>query len=587
MQHLKKDKLTLFFLFFLCAPYSFGGDLEHICGPYYLKSQNFFSSSPFNSNDKKLICGTDTPGWKNVPLNQAMYQIGSILEDKGHYQWEYNQKEDQIIVDPGKLFDLQKIEYINAPDAFFEETFIGVDDDTISSSLLDKIKSWSLQRMQAIGYPCPNIDLRASYKENKVIVDITPGTKRYIHHINREEKEGLRSNSLSRYDAIQSGDLYNRDFLSLTTRRMYADRVVNYAYFETQCNQNEKNEDDNEEFSVDQNIILDKPNSVVLAAGASSEEFPLFKAKYQRSRLDKNASTLSTQLYLSSVIQSFSTDFRLYLFNDLPRLYFNPNFEIKRQDEDAYESIFQKYQMAMAYSFDSSSFQINTKLAPTYNVEKNFESEETSNVNYLSLDGNITITDHYYEYYRISPRTGYQLNFSWSSQQKGLGSDFSGNQYRINGKYLFNIGFLDPPILVLGARFDIATVDVDSLDLTPQRMRLYLGGNQDIRGFNRKSINNFNRGFLTTAYIGFESRLVSVLPFNLQPYLLFDIAKVGKKSFALSKALLYSPGIGLRWEGPIGNFRVSLAKGKIENKDSSITSEQEGLTLFFSYGQEF
>jgi len=580
LRHLKKDKFFTVLIILLCITQTFAKDLEHICGPYYLKSQNFFSSSPFSSNDKKLICGSDTPGWKNIPLNQAMYQIGSILENVGHYQWSYDKRGDQFIVDPGELFELKEIEYLNAPTPFFDVTYLGVINDSISTEILDEIKSWSLKRMQAIGYPCPIITVKASYKENKVIVDITPGKKRFIKEIIREESEELNSKSLSRYDAIQSGDLYNRDFLNLTTRRMYSDKVVNYAYFETQCNEEE-------EFSVDQNIILDKPNSVILATGASSEEFPLFKARYQRSRLDSNASTLSTELYLSSVIQSISADLRLYLFDDLPRLYFNPNLEIKRQDEIAYESIFQKYQMAMAYTYDSSNFQINTQLAPTYNIESNYESEEEPNVHYLSLDANISITDHYYEYYRTSPRTGYQLNFSWSSQQKGIGSEFSGNQYRFSGKYLFNIGFLDPPILILGARFDVATVDVDSLELTPQRMRLYLGGNQDIRGFDRKSINNFNSGFLTTAYLGFESRLVSILPYNLQPYLLFDIAKVGLRSFALSNAILYSPGIGLRWEGPIGNFRVSLAKGQIKNKDSSITNEQEGLTLFFSYGQEF
>ncbi len=600
MKILKIISLLTFILILLSAQKTWAKDLESICGPYYLKDSHFLESTPFSSNDKKVICGSDTPGWEKVPLNQALHQIGVILENDGYYNWKHYQEGNKIIIDKGSLVKISKIEYVNAPDNFFDVTYIGVIGKYLDSSILDEVKSWTIQRMQAIGYPCPQATVKASFKTQKVIVTIERGPYSYIKKIDRENLEKLNSQALSRYDVIQEGDQYNRDFLNLTLRRMYADRIVSYAYFETKCENETKTAQQIEKEAIKsfrnqeatptelkQNIILDKPNSVIFAVGASSEELPLFKARYQRSRLDDNASTLSSELYLSSVIQSLATDVRLYLFDDFPRFYLNPNFEIKRQNEIAYESLFQKYQMAMVHSYDSSNFQINTKFAPTYNFEKNFESEERDNIQYLSFDTSLSLTDHYYEYYRLSPRTGYQLNLNWSSQKKGVGSDFSGNQYKISGKVLSNIGFFDPPILVLGARFEIATVDVESLDFTPQRMRLYLGGNQDMRGFARKSINNYNKGFLTTAYMGFESRFVSLLPYKLQPYLLFDMAKVGQRSFSLSQALLYSPGIGLRWESPIGNFRTSLAKGYIKDKDSSITNEQEELTLFFSYGQEF
>jgi translocation and assembly module TamA len=123
--------------------------------------------------------------------------------------------------------------------------------------------------------------------------------------------------------------------------------------------------------------------------------------------------------------------------------------------------------------------------------------------------------------------------------------------------------------------------------LVPIEDRIYLGGDDSLRGFRRQSINNNGLGFLTSIYIGFELRLIEELPYHLQPFLLWDGARVGNRRYTVDLPLFTSEGIGLRWASPFGTLRGSAARGHVFDSDASTAGFTESWVYFFSFGQEF
>jgi outer membrane translocation and assembly module TamA len=133
-------------------------------------------------------------------------------------------------------------------------------------------------------------------------------------------------------------------------------------------------------------------------------------------------------------------------------------------------------------------------------------------------------------------------------------------------------------------RFHYHTVVAQELEQIPQAYRLYLGGQDNIRGFARNAINNETLGHKTTSHIAIESRFTSLLAYGLEPFIFYDMAKASLEEFHLTNTTYNSPGICLRFESPIGNFRLSFANGDIESNTEKI---ETGWNAHFSYGREF
>ena len=195
------------------------------------------------------------------------------------------------------------------------------------------------------------------------------------------------------------------------------------------------------------------------------------------------------------------------------------------------------------------------------------------------------VTSHYFEYFRNSPRKGHNLSISLTPY-KSLSDNFneSGTVLDIGGTFLSDFNQGDFPNFILGTRFFFKNIVTDEISTIPQTYRLYLGGQEDIRGFGRKSINNNEIGYTSVAHLSFEGRFTHILPYKLQPFIFYDFAKSGVKSWSFTSDLYHSPGLGLRFESPVGNFRFNLAYGFIQNNTSSI---REGTNFLFSYGREF
>ena len=324
-----------------------------------------------------------------------------------------------------------------------------------------------------------------------------------------------------------------------------------------------------------------------MGIGASTEELPIFKISWNNSRLDKLGSKLDSVLYLSSIEQSIEVGTTFYTSSNFPAFYIKPFARYEIITEQFYKTRSDTFGVTSGSSFDLSDSILALSLSPSRTREIQDEGEAPGESKFFALETSIHLIDHYYEYFLASPRKGDEimLKSTYFKGDTALGNDNAkGNLLELSGTSLMNAGNFSPPDVILGIRYHYRTIITDNTSQVPQRYRLYLGGENNIRGFSRKSINNDEQGYSTTAHLAFESRFTNVLPLNLQPLFFIDLAKVGFDTSSLSKTLYYAPGIGMRWQSPFGSFRTTIAKGLIQD---GIEQEEEQYVFYLSYGREF
>ncbi len=558
--------------------------LTQICGKFYLIKDNdqWFTRLRFDENEKIMICGAETPGWTKIPEDQSRRNLEVILRSYGYYNISIQEKDDMIIVDKGERTKVGEINFTHPPLGFKDRVFLGVGDDSLNSKTLDKIESWSAARLRSLGHPCPEVKLLANPNSGDVEVNLKPGEKINISKVDRSGLGDIRPQAITRFDAFKIGDTYNADLFELTSRRLTISGLADYSDFHNYCRQKNLKKG---EFK--QEVMLSQPRSLVVAFGASTEQFPIAKAQVRHNRLDANASRALLQLHLSSVEQSIDGNVQWHLFNNYPRLYLQPQFEISRNSENFYEVLKQTLSTGVGLTHDDSSNHYFAIARPTYNVEDTVTGSGPAHTSFFSLESELGLISHYYEFFQTTPREGYELRGDWSTRREGLGSAISGDRFLLEGTWLHNWSGFDPPQTVFGVRFRLASLRSPTLQDAPTSLRLFLGGDNDIRGFSRKSINNGGLGFSDIAYVGTEARFTHLLPFNLQPFVLMDFAKTAVEEFSFSQTLYWSPGLGLRWQSPIGSLRGTAAYGMTVSDEPFEDIPDDQWTFFLSFGQEF
>lgn len=568
--------LTLFFFHGFFASAQKG---NHICGPYYVTQEGIRIGQIFSQNDKLLICGSDTPGWREVPESQALFHIRAILNSQAHFSPKISRHDDRIVIDPGPVSTIESVVFKNDPPGFKDKVFRGFEDQAMTPKALEDAKNWTISRLRAMGFPCPEVSVRAAYQNEVLEVDMKPGPRQLLTQVFRPQTAELKEEVFRRYDAFNVGDRFNADLLALTSRRLLEDDIADFAHFEDHCTPNGA--------IAYERAILGKPRTLIFAVGASTEELPIFKTEWKNTRLDTDGSSVTLAFYASPRLQSLKASSELYWFHEIPPLYFQPSAEVRRESEPTYKAFLQEFQFGLGHKHDDSQHRYIFTYSPTYTVEKTIEGEGPGHLQYLSFETSFEIISHYFEFFKATPQEGYEFGVQWTAQREGIGSTFSADLIGFNGTVLWNIGSFDPPLTVLGIRFGHSVVTTSTLDNVPASFRLFLGGAEDVRGFSRKSINNANLGFQTTSYAGLEARTLAILPFNLQPFIFNDFAKVGEENWTWAKTTYMSPGVGVRWQSPLGALRGTVAKGMILNEDARKPQPKEEWNFYLSYGREF
>jgi outer membrane translocation and assembly module TamA len=247
--------------------------------------------------------------------------------------------------------------------------------------------------------------------------------------------------------------------------------------------------------------------------------------------------------------------------------------------------------------WDIEDTRLDGRVGPTLNYVNTIQGLGPDDVSYFSWRGKAQAMNHLYEAFIGNQFEGWISDIEYNGQRKGLGSPLNVDRYEARMKYLWNLGGYSPPLFVLAWRAEAVVVnstevtaasesDVDkSRELLPIDYRVFYGGDRNLRGFTRQSLDNEAKGYLTAISTGVELRLIEELPKHFQPFLLFDAAKLGDRRLVLGRQIFSSWGLGMRWPSPIGTIRGSAAKGEISSPGDSRYKTR--WVFFLSLGQEF
>ena len=193
--------ITISILWITTSLSSTSASLQIICDKLYMTSNEISLSE----NEKKLVCDGQTKGWKKIPLNQKISQVKIYLQNKGYFEPKVVTNKKGTFIEIGKKSLVQKITFIDAPINFANDKYTHIKGKELTPENLGEIKSWALNKLASSGYPCAEIDGKASYLTGEVKLQINEKRKSYINELNRENTTRFNPTIFSRYDAFEIG----------------------------------------------------------------------------------------------------------------------------------------------------------------------------------------------------------------------------------------------------------------------------------------------------------------------------------------------------------------------------------------------
>lgn len=553
-----------------------------LCGQIFIQDGKI----ELNKNQTLMVCGASdaTEAWKDIPIPQAQYQLSVLLQNSGYLHPKFERTRKGLLVWKGPLSRTKKLEVLGADGLAHPAKKRKVIGYSMIPEKLDEVTNWVDMSLRTQGYPCPSIDVQAQVWDETVIADVKPGWRQHVRTLDWDGLQELDKESLTRFQAVWVGDLYDVRDLQITTSRLLNEGVVQSAYFSSHCSP--------EGVDLKLHAKEGKPRVLRIGFGASTEEFPFTDLMFRNSRLDERASSYVLSLHASPIKQSLNLDGELYAVPFSNRSFFGPRFELLRESEKQYEVLSSKLGADLGRKWDIKKIRIDTRLGPTLNYVNTIQGIGPDDISYLSWRGKASGMSHVYEAFSGNQFEGWTSDLEYNGQRKGLGSPINVDRYQAQIKQLWNLGEYSPPLFVLAWRAEAVVVNATEVEdndpkkreLLPIDYRVFYGGDRNLRGFARQALDNEGKGYLTALSTGIELRLIEQLPKRLEPFLLFDAGKLGDRRFVLDTPLFTSWGFGMRFVSPIGTIRGSAAKGEIAPGDPRYKTRW---VFFLSLGQEF
>lgn len=538
-------------------------------------------------NEKILICGTKDSelAWRKVPLEQAQYQLNVLLQSKGYLDAHFVNDGQSLKVYKGVVTDTKKLILTGTNgvvDVTKKRKIIG---DPLTPKKLDEVKEWAELSARRQGHACPEILMRAEVWNQSMFADVEPGPVQTINTINRSGFGSLDPKALHRFEAFEAGDTYDVVDTQITTDRMMSQGLFQNAYITTVCNGDK----------VDLNFLMEvgKPKLLRFSLGASNEELPFTDVWFKNSRLDDRASSFLAQLHASHIRQSLELTSEFYVWPSSYGTFIGPRFKLERQKERTYETNKGEIGGDIGRAWDIFHMRLNGRAGPTINYLRTVTGMAPTEVKYLSWEVALKFMDHSYEAFNRNQAEGWIGDTKFTAQRKGVGAPVNIDKFELRFKNLYNLNDYSPPLVVIANRLEVIALNTHGQDQAneiieiPVDMRIYYGGNENLRGFARQVLNNEGRGFITSALLGTELRLIQVIPYNLEPLILFDVAKLGVQPLQFIASTFISSGIGLRWRSPFGTLRFSAARGQIWGSTLETAHYPQEWIYNVSFGQEF
>ncbi|MEZ4752598.1 MAG: hypothetical protein R3B54_18770 [Bdellovibrionota bacterium] len=546
---------------------------------------HFLSSidPPLTGNEKSLVCPSEKKGaWSRIPPSQRRFHLIRFLQARGYNQPVFRTSpEGDLKIFPGPISRVQNITMRLAGDVKIPKIQWNWLGRSITPEILDEIEKSAGEELQKRGYPCA--EARATVpnpSDGQVFVDVTPGEKSVLVYdrvrLSPELEASYSKRMLSRFYAFEDGQEFDDDLLELSTQRMEQSGIVDSGYFLTGCSQQKLND-------LQLRGSISPPRLTTIGLGVDTEGIFKLRASWRHSRIGNNASSLEFSLLASKYLQSFKGNMNWYVLEEHPRFYLQPDLEFRRNSEQHYESYTLLASLLPSYSWDTSRERIRASLGPSVELTKTVRGSGVGLFLLPMLKFSLSYLTHDLELALDKPEQGTlgQISVSYSDQNLFLMFPFFAFSF---WEKTMEPGRTQACQVCAGST--LCVWQHDPLGWDAFRLLPFLpGGSDSLRGFSRLELPGAGKAAHTSAYIGIEQRLLNLLPWKLQPLVFMDFGAAGFRPFSLGSQVFGSPGIGLRWDSPIGVIRGTLAHGILWG--SGPVSINPHWQFYIGLGEEF
>lgn len=550
-----------------------GAKPELVCGRVFLVAGSGVS---FSDNEKSLVCGGGT--WGAVPESQARYHLNVFLQARGYHSPTFESTPEGLLVKPGERQRASRVEFVGDAHGLSRRKVWTAAGEPLTPDLLDSVEAASVAHLKGEGFPCPAVEAEADPATGVIRAKIDAGKRLSILRVEEDPESTFPKGLFRRYDAFGPGDPFDPTALLLTSERIIREGTLESHYLTTECTE--------EGVIVRERVIAGPPRIVRLGFGLNTERLFMLRVGWQNTRLGTKASSLDLSAMLSRQEQELRALLAVRPFAPGSRFELRTLVSGKRQDEIPFEEVAGRVQVAPSYHWDAGKVGFRVTAGPTVNLVHTIRGAVPGEKRFVTWDGELGLISHSLELTPKSPIQGVQAAVSVAAAEKATLSPFSATRFGLATRALWNVGGFRPPKFIFGLRAEASTTflsDPSERGLLTSRFLHYLGGTANLRGFARNEIPG-GGGALSSIYLGAEMRFPSFLPWGLEPLLFFDSGAIGPGSLDLRAPVALSPGGGIRWESPIGTFRVTAARGFFAGGPGPVSPHFQ---FYLSYGEEF
>ena len=542
--------------------------------------------------ERRLVCGDPTEDaiglpWRRIPPNQAAYFLRGFFQMQGLYGPKFYQDGDVLFVVPGPVTRLTNLSLLGGPPTWDPPKKRHVHDEKLTPRLLNSLEGWALSQIRNEGHACATTKGIADPVTGETIIRIDAGPAYKILGIEDRGDQGLREGVLDRYNAFRVGDLYREYLITLTRHRVTDDGILESIILTEEC--------ESAGVKIIREVSLGPSRTIRLGVGASNDEGARFRAIIRRNRIGESASSAQARVnlsYLNKTInrQIADANYKWYYAPGEARSFVEPGVAYEHASESAFESQTLEARVMHGWNMELESGQAEFRVGPGYLNTHTERGTGPGRASMFLLESLVRWTSHEFEYFTTSPRSGENIIASLLLTQKRWGADFTAQKVQVGGEKLWTIFRYDPPLLILGWRFDVSSLlslDANVVSDVPARFLTFIGGDNDLRGFDRGSLPRSGVGALSGASTGGEARFHKVIFRRVDVLTFLDVGVLGEANFKYKDPIFLSPGTGFRWESPVGVFRAYVAQRFAAREVAGEAPYPKQWRLGLTYGEEF
>jgi translocation and assembly module TamA len=520
----------------------------------------------FTDTERRLVCGdSKVEAYREIPGYEAQYFMTGFLQSRSYLNPRFEMNGEVLNVYVGEKAILTEIEIIYPEGEEKEEIYSELRRlylrKLLNPSLISEVESAALSLLRQRGHACAKVESEVDASTYKIRLRFLRTKKFPFGDFEKEKIKGLFDNALARYYPFRFDDKFNEKLLKLTEKRMVRAEVVQGTYFLENCSL------DGEDFTLSEKFLVGPPRTLRFGVGASTELGPMARVRWSNNRAGPLASIYSARVQGSLRSQSLILTADSFFWKNLPRRSILSQLEITRDSQIDYEQLLTKFgPVTTKWTRDLGGH------LQTYTLGPSFESgtyhskinSDTKSFKTGVIEGSFQWMAHDYEYYDINPEDGDHLRFNFGFRHPQLG--FSDPSLKLDSTYvkLSRLSSWGRGLLVGGFRLGLGTTwisrSVDPASLPPQ-VKFFGGGSDDLRGYLLNTLpRGDGAGALTKILLKLEARRTYLFVPGLEGFAFVDNGYFGTKSFSTAPQLFYSPGVGVRWDSPIGLVQSYVAR---------------------------